>query len=133
MNQSRHATLDDDTCLLQRCCLDQCYRAARRARRHPRMLAWRASQGQSSAMHNSDVLLTIVTLAARGGGFEASQAIRVIAGLVEQLEMSGESRAQDVDALISIGATLWTQHQKLLQCGCAWVAGAASDEESPSC
>ncbi|WP_219213801.1 hypothetical protein [Variovorax boronicumulans] len=65
-------------------------------------------------MSHSDPILNIVTIANHGEGLmTASEAVRVIADLIDRLDPSCEGDAQEMEALLRIGATVW--HQQLLQ------------------
>lgn len=60
-------------------------------------------------MDNSDRILSIVNMAHHGEGLKASEAVRVIADLIDRLDLSCEGYAQEMEALLRIGATVWRQ------------------------
>lgn len=61
----------------------------------------------------NDRILNIVTIANQGEGLmKASEAVRVIADLIDRLDHSCESYAQEMEALLRIGATVWRQRQR---------------------
>lgn len=63
-------------------------------------------------MDHGDCILRIVTMANHGAGLmKASEAVRVIAALIDRLDKSCESYAQEMEALLRIGATVWSHEQ----------------------
>lgn len=65
-------------------------------------------------MTHGDPILNIVTIANEGEGLmKASEVVRVIADLIDRLDPSCESDAQEMAALLRIGATVWRQQQLL--------------------
>lgn len=64
-------------------------------------------------MDPGDRILNIVTLAHHGEGLmRASEAVRVIADLIDRLDRSCEGYAQEMEALLRIGATVWRHQQQ---------------------
>ncbi|MBB1602689.1 hypothetical protein [Variovorax sp. UMC13] len=69
-------------------------------------------------MDHRDRILNIVTIADHGEGLmKPSEAVRVIADLIERLDSSCESYAQETEALLRIGATVWHQGQRPCESG----------------
>lgn len=70
-------------------------------------------QRPPTSRHRNDRILNIVTIANEGAGLmKASEVVRVIADLIDRLDSSCESYAQETEALLRIGATVWRQQQQ---------------------
>lgn len=81
-------------------------------------------------MHRDDRILNIVTIANQGAGLmKASEVVRVIADLIDRLDRSCESYAQETEALLRIGATVWHQQQRQTP---ACEAGGGQDTPWPA-
>lgn len=82
-----------------------------------------------ATMDPGDRILNIVNIANHGAGLmKASEAVRVIADLIGRLDRSGESYAQETEALLRIGATVWRQQQRQRQRG----GGTARKTRAPT-
>lgn len=59
-------------------------------------------------VNQTDVMLKIVEMASMNGALPPDHAISLIAILIDRLDMHSDNYEHDVEALLKIGATIWS-------------------------
>ena len=63
-------------------------------------------------MNDTDRILKMVDMADQCEVMKASETLRTIAQLINRLEQSFDCYADETEALLRIGATVWKHHQR---------------------
>ncbi|RYH64496.1 MAG: hypothetical protein EON54_06445 [Alcaligenaceae bacterium] len=59
-------------------------------------------------MNQTNVLMRIVEMAKVGGALSPEEAMSTVSAMIGRLDVHSASYEPDIDALVKIGATIWT-------------------------
>lgn len=63
-------------------------------------------------MNRTQIMLAVVELAKTGGTLAPEDAISAISAMIDKLDPVSDSYERDVEALMKIGATIWSLAQR---------------------